>query len=483
MTAAVFLLFGAMGFVALILAAHNWRWALLLAIVVGFSQDLIRKVMAGEPVVVVMLSSVVVAAALTMATLRFGMISLRPLTQGDKLAQGVLAAFVLLVLLQAMMAFLRFGSVVVPAIGVMFYLSPIPAIWLIERYVRSINDYGRFIRLYVVCGLVIALSMLVEKAGVQSIFFEEVGEGLVIYDQQVGVLEAYNGFMRSPEIAAWHLGTAAAFLMVLAVSFKATVLRWVTPALVLGLLTVATFTGRRKVLVTVAAFAAVYFLLLMYYRQRTGIRAMFVSVIGGALLVGGTLVMAPEQSASNPYVGRGTTVFADAAERFEKLGLGSIEGAIDAAGLWGLGAGSVSQGTQYFGGAYGSARGSAEGGLGKITVELGVPGLMLALISALLIARSLRRALAVAAQTDPELLRLNLGLLSLVVGNVPVFAGASQVYGDPFVLFILGSCLGFVLAGPRLIQLRARAALRRAVKAQAAEEFTHIPVVLRGDLR
>jgi hypothetical protein len=141
-------------------------------------------------------------------------------------------------------------------------------------------------------------------------------------------------------------------------------------------------------------------------------------------------------------------------------------------GPWGLGAGSVSQGTQHFGGAFGSARYNAEGGLGKITVELGVPGLLLAMLSALLIARSLRRALAVVAKADPELLRLNLGLLAFVAGNVPVFAGASQIYGDPFVLFILGSCLGFVLAGPRLVELRARTAARRAaMEAQGSGGF------------
>jgi hypothetical protein len=303
--------------------------------------------------------------------------------------------------------------------------------------------------------------MVAEKAGVESTLFEEVGEGLIIYEE-TGILEAFNGIMRSPEVAAWHLGATAAFLIVLAISFKRTTLRWVTPMLVIGLMTVATFTGRRKVLITVVAFAAVYFLLLMYYRQRTGMRAMLVSLVAGALLMGGSLVMAPAASTVDPYVSRGKTVFADAGERFEQLGIGSVTGALRAAGPWGLGAGSVSQGTQHFGGAFGSARFSAEGGLGKITVELGIPGLLLALLSVFLIARAVRRALAVVARADPELLRINLGLLAFAAGNVPVFAGASQIYGDPFVLFILGSCVGFVLAGPRLIELRARAAARQA---------------------
>jgi hypothetical protein len=431
-----------------------------------------------------MLSSLMVAVAVLIAITRVGMINLRPLTQGDRTTLIVLTAFIALVFVQAMMSFVRYKSMVIPAIGVLSYLSPIPAIWLIYRYVRNMDDYARFIRLYVICGLVIALSLVAEKAGVRSVLFEEVGEGLVIYDRRVGILEAYNGFMRSPEVAAWHLGATAAFLIVLAVAFKRTTLRWVTPALVIGLLTVATFTGRRKVLIMVAAFAAIYFLLLMYYRQRTGVRAMVVSIAAGGLLMIGSLVMAPEDSAVDPYVGRGKTVFRDAADRFEKLGLGSIAGAVRVAGPWGLGAGSVGQGTQHFGGASGSARYNAEGGLGKITVELGIPGLLLAMLSALLVMRSLRRSLAVVAKADPELLRLNLGLLAFAAGNVPVFAGAAQIYGDPFVLFMLGSCLGFVLAGPRLIDLRAKAAARRvAMERQGPGGFRGPPLVVPSAYR
>jgi hypothetical protein len=44
-----------------------------------------------------------------------------------------------------------------------------------------------------------------------------------------------------------------------------------------------------------------------------------------------------------------------------------------------------------------------------------------------------------------------------VAANIPVFVGASQIYGDPFVLILLGSYLGFVFASPRSRELaRAR---------------------------
>jgi hypothetical protein len=80
----------------------------------------------------------------------------------------------------------------------------------------------------------------------------------------------------------------------------------------------------------------------------------------------------------------------------------------------------------------------------------------------LFVVRSVRRALSFVAGRDPELLRFNLGLLAMCAGNAPVFAGAAQIYGDPFVLFMLGTCMGFVLAGPRLVELRDQAQARRA---------------------
>lgn len=447
---------------ALIFAAQNWRHAFLMVLLLGFSQDALRKVTPGEPVELVLLSSMMMVVAVLVAMTRVGIINLRPLTQGNRTALSVLTAFIALVFIQAMMSFVRYKSITIPAIGLISYLAPIPAIWLAYRYLRGLADLTRFMRIYAALAMVLAISIVLEKSGVQSPLFEEVGDGLVIYDVRVGLMEAYNGIMRSPEVAAWHLGTGACLLVILAVSARRTTLKWISPALVIALLVVATLTGRRKVLIVVASFAAIYFLLMMYFRQRTGMRALAVSVLAGAILLAGSIVMAPDNSTVDPYVGRGVTVFADATKRFNDFGVNAIQSAVRAAGPWGIGAGAVGQGSQHFGGAQGDVRYAAEGGLGRIVAELGIPGLVLIVLSGALVLRSVRRSLSNVAARDPELLRFNLGLLALCAGNAPVFAGAAQIYGDPFVLFMLGSCMGFVLAGPRVAALRERDAARRA---------------------
>lgn len=457
MSSQVLLIAGAAALLALVVAAGNWRYAFLMVLLLGFSQDVIRKLTPGEPVELVLLSSVMVVVAVLVAMSRVGVINLRPLTNGDKSAVIVLTGFIALVFMQALMSFVRYKSVTIPAIGLISYLAPVPAIWLAYKYVRAVPDLVRFVRLYVLLASIVAVSIVLEKVGVKSRLFEEVGAGLVIYDVRVGLLEAYNGFMRTPEVAAWHLGAAACFLIILAVSTRRAAMRWITPPLVIGLLTVAMLTGRRKVLIVVASFAVLYFALMMYFRQRSGTRAMAVFALTGVVVLTGSAAMVPEKTTVDPYVGRGVSVFADATGRFEQFGINAIGSALQSAGPWGLGAGAVGQGSQYFGGAQGAVRGAAEGGLGKVVAELGVPGLVLLILSALFVVRRVRQVLSEVANRDPDLLRFCLGLLAFCAGNVPVFAGAAQIYGDPFVLFILGTCMGFVLAGPRVIDLRQRA--------------------------
>ena len=70
------------------------------------------------------------------------------------------------------------------------------------------------------------------------------------------------------------------------------------------------------------------------------------------------------------------TAFGDAPERFVEIGIAPIMWAYDRFGLFGAGLGVGTQGTQYFGGDAEIGAGAAEGGLGKITLELGIPGLL-----------------------------------------------------------------------------------------------------------
>ena len=70
-------------------------------------------------------------------------------------------------------------------------------------------------------------------------------------------------------------------------------------------------------------------------------------------------------------------------------------------GFFGLGAGVVSQGGQHFG-VDEQLAGAAEGGLGKVIVELGIPGLIILTWVLSVIIRTVRKLLALAQNSSGE---------------------------------------------------------------------------------
>lgn len=437
------------GFLGFSLSLANWRLVFLAVVLVGFAQDPLRKVIPGEPVFFVVLCTAVMAMALLGAMMKYGVVSIEPIVAGNRATRTTLWLVIALVAAQAVLSWMRFGSPIVAAIGLLSYLSPIPAIWLAYHYTRNLADVRRFLGLYVVGVVIVTCGIYMSKAGLESPLLRQVGEGMIIND-----VETHPGFMRSPEVAAWHVGAATCVLIALAVTFRSKALWMITPPVVLFLVAGGVLTGRRKMLVIVATYLAIYLSLLFYYRHRSGRRILFLVCVLCAAFLGTARSMAFSEGSYRPYLDRGQTAFGDAAARFTDLGLGSVGWAIAAGGFFGLGAGAGSQGTQHFSSGLGAASGAAEGGLGKVAVELGVPGLVLVVIAFILVARNVRLALESVSARDPRLLSLSAGLVALCAANVPVFMGASQIYGDPFVLTLLGSFLGFVLAAPRLERAR-----------------------------
>jgi hypothetical protein len=443
-----------------VLAISNWRIAMLATIALGFAQDPLRKMIEGQPVQAVVLCVVGLILAMLGAMIRVGGVSLAPMTGGSARTRNVLRLFVILVMVQAVFAFLRFKSIMIPAIGMLAYLTPIPALWLSYSYVRELTDVRRFLYVYVVLGLIASLGIIASAAGIESQVLSTIGGDMLIFDRVAGIVEAHSGLMRSPEIGAWHAAAVACLVIVLRVSFPTILVRLMTPAVVLVCLYAAMMTGRRKVLAICMLFAATYFLGLRYFGKSGHRHGMIVATLIGVLVVAGAVIMAPDPSQMSSYALRSSTVLVDAWERLAILGGTTIGWALEVGGPFGMGTGAGAQGTQNFGTGMIAAGGAAEGGLGKITVELGLLGLVLAVLSAWLVARQVKRCIALAAKSDPNLLKVSLGLISFVAANVPVFVGASQVYGDPFVLILLSSMLGFVLAVPRILRLREMRELR-----------------------
>ncbi len=462
--------------ISMALSLANWRVGVLVCLVVGFLQDPLRKLVPGEPVVFTALVGAPLAMTLLGAHLRRIRISFRPLHAWNGVLRTPLHFFLLLVLVQSGAAFIKTGSPMVAGIGALSYLAPLPAILLGYQFSRSERDIVKVIKIYLIVGIIMVSSVYMAYAGLDWPILKQVGEGLFIYSLERGRLDLYSGLMRSPEIAAWHAAAAACLILLASVAIRRNaILKCAGGALVAILLGAVLLTGRRKFLVEIVLFVSIYSLLLIWFRE-TAIKSAVLSksalLLACGLVLGSAVYMfvANDQTATEirPYYERGLSVKGDVTERVSVMTIESFQYVIAQNGILGSGAGTGSQGVQHFGAQ--STGAAAEGGLAKVLAELGIPGFVLMLWLIISMGRyiwSILQFTTHAPNMDPSLVKLVIGLVALLITNAFVYTIAHQVFGDPFVLIILGLFLGFVMAIPKI---RARKTVDRRAPGDRRQE-------------
>jgi hypothetical protein len=292
----------------------------------------------------------------------------------------------------------------------------------------------------------------------------EIGEGQIIYD--VGtVLKAHSGFFRASEIAAWHAATIACFVFILSLGKRPTLFRVIFALTFIALLVgLGILTGRRKMLVEITIFITTYVFLVAWLQRgmaRLGMAILMMGFVGYVGIVGFIAPDLVQNSYSKSmyvenaqriegYAARGQSVFADLPQRVNAVGIQPLIWAVDNFGWFGAGLGTGSQGTNDIAERHNINRWAAEGGLGKVAMELGVPGLLLVVWLMVALTRHLRAQLAMVAKVSPQHMRVAYGLVAFLVANAATFTVATQAYSDLFILLILGWCLGFLLAMPAL---------------------------------
>lgn len=447
--------------VACFVSTTGARAAILAVLAIGFLQDPFRKLIPGEPAFLIVTVGLVFGVCFLAIARRVGLVNLSHPFFGwsDSLRQPI-TAFTLILAFQFLHSLLRYGNPVVSTIGLISYAAPLFAIAAGYFLVTRPREILSLMRIYVLIGGILAVTVLLSFLGFDHKLFEEVGEGIKIYDQGT-VLKAYSGFMRTGEISAWHLGTAACFVIIIYFSSDSKTSLIFSVLLVLLFLGAIALTGRRKMLMLVSLFGVFYVLGISYYRKRLRLNY----VIAGAATASAIwfssqylLGQSDNVDLAN-YIARGTSVYGSAFERALQLGLSPIMWAIDRVGFLGGGLGIGSQGSRAFG-ASSIAGGSGEGGLGKITVELGIPGLLIVFWLALAFAVYINRALQLTSQgfVPSYLLPLMVGITTMLTVNAMTFSVATQVYGDMFILLMLGLFAGFLFAIPRLVMAELDAA-------------------------
>src|SRR5262249_40152257 len=286
--------------------------------------------------------------------------------------------------------------------------------------------------------VVIGLSLTtvyLEYSGYAWSVLGQVGPRLVIYDKITGILFSYSGIFRASEIAAWHAMTAACFVVLMTCSRRTTFARLLTAVIAVALLVgLGILTGRRKIVMELVVFVSTLIILWVIFEK--GVGKLNIIALTSAALVGYTWLAAelregvPERvdavSASyEHYVQRSQGVFQDVPARFVELGIAPVTWAYDSFGIFGAGLGIGTPGAQEFGGG-GAIAAAAEGGVGKITLELGIPGLFVMGWLAISLFRHLWRIMRAASGVSTRIARFSYGLFSFLVANVAAFSVATQ---------------------------------------------------------
>jgi len=447
-------------------AFAEWRLGLLLCLVTAILQDPLRKLTPDQPVLFVGFVVVVFGAACVGAWARG--VSLGPNSIVSRHWQFAIPSslLVLLIIVQAFNSYFRFNNPTMVLIGLLTYVMPLLSIVLAYQLVSRQGEFRiiQFMKWYIVCISLTLTTVYLEFSGYQLPVLGQVGPKFIVYDKFIGAaLMSSSGLFRASEIAAWHSMTAACFVVLLMFLRRTNFTRLLTAAIVVALLIgVGILTGRRKIVIEFAVFVSTYFVLWAILENGAGrlvvIAMITVAVIVNTIFAAGLRDNVPQRVAIwrnsaeySSYVRRSQAVFEDAPSRFFEVEIAPITWAYSTFGLFGGGLGVGTQGTQYFGGG-GMNAAAAEGGLGKITLELGIPGIFVLGWIGFLFLRYVWQVIRVASRYSPKIARLTIGLFSFLVANVAGFSVATQAYGDLFILLILSWTLGFLLAVPVLLE-------------------------------
>ena len=448
-------------------AFSEWRYALLACLATAILQDPLRKLTPDQPVFFVAFVGVVFAGACAGAWSRN--VSLNPVNMFDRNRKILTTMSLLLFLIfaQAINSFAHFGNAMISVIGLLTYLLPLPSIVFAYQLAGRAGEarIHQFLKAYLLLMTIALTTVYFEYAGYEWPIFGQVGGTMLLYDKYLnGILIPHSGIFRASEIAAWHAMTCACFIMLLLTLQRINV--WTISAaaiLVALLLGIGILTGRRKTVIEVAVFASSYFILWLIFKRGMAKVGVVVAIVGVICFSWMLSQMSDEPAYLDQqslgyyrYVERTKTAFQDTPARFVQLGIAPITWAYDRFGFFGAGLGVGTQGTQHFGGG-GEIAGAAEGGLGKITLELGIPGLLLIGYLGILVFNHICQIMREASRISTRIAALSYGLFSFLLANMAAFTVATQAYGDLFILLILSWTLGFLLAIPVMLEREVRA--------------------------
>ena len=444
----------------LCLFSEDWKTGLIWTVAIGFCQDPLRKLTPGQPSLMV---GLVLAAFLMCAFTVYQarrQFDLRYLFWTSPQLFDLIPFLTLLLIAQATNSFARFGSPSLVLIGLSFYISPAIALWMGFHIGRDLSALRRIILAYFIFSCIFAFTVFLDFRGLDVPAFKEVGSGILITFEG-GSKSGASGLWRTSEIASWHLAAAACFSIILTFSERnlGRQILYLTFAVIFSVLSVTT--GRRKSQVLILAFLGIYLLIFSRQASPDSRERLIMAVLGGAGIsfsIVSIFLLDTLGSNYELFLQRAFTARDEIGIRLQEQGLTAFFKAFEVGGGLGLGLGAGTNLGNFNAGVNRATVRSlgyvSEGGGGRLVVELGIPGVLLIGWILVVSFQLLWRNFKLIRSLDSEDIALVMGCLSFGIANLLFFFSAAQLYGDPFVLVVLGISIGPVLAVPVLVYSR-----------------------------
>jgi hypothetical protein len=432
------LIFAAFVGMACMVALTDWRRAWLLAVVVGVLQDPARKLTAGMPVFMTF-SIVAVYFMILFATQQRLQAAARDFTRRFSqvwVAFGVLLLFLVLAAVNGMVTF-GLAQWKAPLLSFFTYMAPLPAILLGYLYVDREERLYRFMMFYAILTSVALIGSPLEYYRVDLPVLgmvRQVGDYIRFLP---GIeLRMISGFYRAPDIMGWHAAmlTAIAIGMITRAEMKRTAWPWMFAA-GWGFYN-CMISGRRKAVYMVLVFTAAF--LWRYFRRLKPAQLAAFAMCALAIFFVVHRMSKDEQASA--YTRGAIATEEEVEQRLE----GGLFATIDQAGIMGAGLGTATQGVQHL--LTGNETVSwQEGGLGKLAIELGVPGLIGAAFFGFTVLLALYRISGIPDHwSTSQVMRAT--LFGLVIANVGNFMASAQAYSDPVLTILTCFFLGSLFA-------------------------------------
>jgi hypothetical protein len=423
---------------ACVIAFVDWRRAWYLAIICGVLQDPVRKMTPGTPVVITMSIVLVYVFVLLSShlTLRKALADVAKRFSSLYAAASIFVVFLVVAAGNGLVTY-GFEYWKAPALSFIIYIMPIPALLLGYVFYRRDGDLMPFLVFYAVVTSIALIGVILEYEGVRwnALGLVALTEGSnlrLLTGLQVTMLA---GFYRAPDIMAWHAATLA--MISIAMAIRARYLRAAWPWMAVAAWGVLScfLSGRRKALYMVIIFVAVF---VWRYARRLNVPQAVSFATLGLILLFVTHRLATSERA-DAYVRAAGTTQSELLGRLE----GGLGATIEQTGIMGAGLGTATQGTQHF--TNNTAHSWQEGGLGKLAIELGVPGVAAA---GLLLLAFINYMLKITRAPDEsgtsQIIRCM--LMGMIIGNVANFAASAQAYSDPVLTLMTSFFAGCLLA-------------------------------------